>query len=225
VRPTARGTLVIANTGLDMVVEVSRDGELVRTWHVLGHDPWALFSPQVDYRKVATTKPHKAHPNHVFDLDGREWVTRFNQCDAVCLDTGDRIPIDIQRPHDGTPLDGKVYFTTVDGHVVVVDQETRSTDAIVDLNPERKRSVMGWCRGLALVGRDLGWLGFSRIRHTKFAENVSWIKNGFKQRRRPTHIALYDLASGNRLREIDLESLGLHTVFSVMVAPEPRPTV
>jgi hypothetical protein len=219
VQPTSRGTLLIANTGLDMVVEVSAAGEPLREWHVLGQDPWARFSPDVDYRKVATTKPHEAHPNHVFQLDGQPWVTRFNQRDAICLETGDRIPIEGQRPHDGTPHNGRVYFTTIDGHIVVADARTRRTSTTIDLNTPNG-PTLGWCRGLGLTGKGAAWVGFSRIRPTKFVENISWIKNGFKRRRRPTHVALYDLEQGRRVRDIELESLGLHTVFSVIAVPD-----
>jgi hypothetical protein len=219
VHPTESGTLLVANTGLDSVVEVSPDGERLREWHVLGHDPWADFSPHVDYRKVATTKPHKAHPNHVFLLDGQAWVTRFNQRDAISLEDGKRIAIDVQRPHDGTPRGDRVYFTTVDGHVVIANARTRQMVAFVDLNTPGG-PTLGWCRGLSVVDDNRAWVGFSRIRPTKIAENISWIKNGFKRRRRPTHIALYDLAGAKCLHEIELESLGLHTVFSIIAVPD-----
>jgi O-antigen/teichoic acid export membrane protein len=220
VRPTRNGSLIVANTGLDMVVEVGPDGRRLREWHVLGCDPWTSFSPHVDYRKVATTKPHRSHPNHVFTLGDEIWVTRFNQRDAICVNGEDRMDIVVQRPHDGTPFDGLVYFTTVDGHVVVVDQRSRKTEAVVDLNPPGADGMLGWCRGLSIVDRTHVWVGFSRFRPTKFQENVSWIKSGLRRRRKPTHMALYDLANGERLREIELESLGLHTVFSIVGGAE-----
>ena len=217
--PTPAGTLLVANTGLDSVVEVSPDGERLREWHVLGGDPWTHFSPDVDYRKVVTTKPHKSHPNHVFLLDGQAWVTRFNQRDAVALENGERIAIDVQRPHDGTPHGQHIYFTTIDGHVVMVDARTRRVESTIDLNTPGG-PTLGWCRGLGVLDEERAWVGFSRIRPTKFAENLSWIKNGFKLRRRPTHIGLYDLVQRRRLREIALESLGLHTVFSIIAVSE-----
>lgn len=218
VQPTPHGTLLVANTGLDMVVELSAAGEPIREWNVLGKPPWAQFSKQVDYRKVATTKPHKSHPNHVFRIGDTTWVTRFEQRDAVCLDGSERrIPIDVQRPHDGTPHEGLIYFTTVDGHLVVANEETLKVEDVMDLNPgDRQGQLLGWCRGLKVVDRTHVWVGFSRVRPTKLKENVAWIKNGFRARRKPTHIALYDLAKRERIREIDLEPLGLHTIFSLI---------
>jgi hypothetical protein len=197
VRPTRDGALIVANTGLDMVVEVGPGPRRLREWHVLGRDPWTAFSPHVDYRKVATTKPHRSHPNHVFMLGDEIWVTRFNQRDAIRLNGEDRMDIAVQRPHDGTPYDGHVYFTTVDGHVVVVNRRSRKAEAVVDLNSPGSEGMLGWCRGLSIVDPTHVWVGFSRFRPTKFHENVSWIKSGLRRRRKPTHIALYDLASGD----------------------------
>src|SRR5262249_12030981 len=83
--PTSGGIILVAVTGLALVVEVSTSGELVREWSVLGQDTWSKFSRATDYRLVPTTKPHSSHPNHVFELNGEVWVTRFQQRDAICL--------------------------------------------------------------------------------------------------------------------------------------------
>jgi hypothetical protein len=220
VAPTPDGTWLVANTGLDMVLEIHPDGRIHREWDVLGREVWTHFSRHVDYRKVATTKPHRAHPNHVFRVDDETWVTRFQQRDAVCLNgCGRRMAIEIQRPHDGTPFGDHVYFTTVDGHVVIVNRVTRRTDEIVDLNPDQRYGAhLGWCRGLHVMGNGLAWVGFSRFRPTKFLEHVSWIRSGFRHRRRATHIALYDLCRKERIAEVDLEACGVHTIFSVVGA-------
>ncbi len=53
-------------TGLDMVAEITLEGELVQSWSALGGDPWQLYSRDTDYRKVATLKPYRAHPNFAF---------------------------------------------------------------------------------------------------------------------------------------------------------------
>ena len=58
-------------------------GQLLEQWNVLGEDPWAWFSQNVDYRKVDSTKPHQSH--FVFPLGEEVWATRFSRKDAICL--------------------------------------------------------------------------------------------------------------------------------------------
>jgi hypothetical protein len=220
--PTQRGTLLVVVTGLDMVVEITTEGSIVREWNVLGQDPWARFSRQTDYRKVPTTKPHKSHPNHVFVLGQDVWVTRLQQRDAVCLTApGPRIDIAVQRPHDGYVFGDRIYFTTVDGHIVVAGQKTLQVEQTIDLNQMSGQSgqSLGWCRGVAPVDERWVWVGFTRVRPTKFVENVSWVRHGSSQRHRPSHIALYDLERKTCEQEIELEPHGIGVIFSLLPVP------
>ncbi len=57
VRPSPEGNLIVTNTGLDMVVEVTPDGKTLREWGVLGESPWVRFSRDVDYRKFLRRSP------------------------------------------------------------------------------------------------------------------------------------------------------------------------
>lgn len=222
VTPGPNGNLFVAVTGLDAVAEVTREGGLVRLTDVLGGDVWSRFDRNVDYRKVPTTKPHRAHPNYVFFLDGQPWATRFEQRDAVDVNpsrNGHRGPfsVGIQGIHDGHVAGNRLVFTAVDGHVVTFDTETgerRDLDLNSLVEPGDDRPL-GWCRGL-LTDEDArrAWVGFSRIRQTKLRQNLSWIRNGFRERL-PTRIALYDLERPARLREVNLEKAGLNAVFSI----------
>lgn len=214
--PTDRGTLAVAITGLDMVVEMTMAGEVLREWNVLGEDPWARFSREIDYRKVPTTKPHRSHPNHVFQLGGELWVTRLFQKDAICLTNSGRIEVGVEKPHDGYVFGDAVYFTTVDGHVALVDQKSLKVRKVFDLNQMhgQPRQVLGWCRGVLPVDERFIWVGFTRVRPTKFVENVAWIRNG-KARHKASHIALYDLEKGECVQEIALEPHGIGVVFSL----------
>ena len=219
-----RGNIVVANTGLDMVVEFTPDGRIVHEWGVLGQDPWERFSRDVDYRRVPTTKPHSSHPNFVFELNDELWVTRFEQRDAVSLSRpGRRIAIDIERPHDGSLLDGEIYFTTVNGHVVVADPDDCRVLRTFDLNTiDRRPQVLGWCRGILPVSRDLAVVGFSRIRPTQHGANVSWIKRGIGKLRSlrslPTHVTLFDLAAGRVVWEREVENEEMNAVFGILRA-------
>jgi hypothetical protein len=222
--PTARGTLLVAVTGLDMVVEISTSGDVVQEWSVLGENLWARFSRQTDYRKVATTKPHHAHPNHVFELEGEVWVTRLEQRDAICLSKpGPRIDIVIQRPHDGYVVGDRIYFTTVDGHVVIANRHSLQVEKTIDLNEmsDHPEQALGWCRGVLPVGERWLWAGFTRVRPTRFIENVAWIKNAGSQPK-PSHIALYDLERRRCVQEIELEPHGIGVVFSLLPVPAGR---
>lgn len=218
VRASHTGGLLIANSGLDTVLDVGLDGELRSEWNVIGEDTWARFDPTVDYRRVKTTKPHHAHPNHVFYIGDEPWATRFEQRDAVSLlDPGRRIDIGLERVHDGVVHDGCVYFTTVDGKVAIADTGTLQVIEVIDLVPLHPAGTrLGWCRGIQ-PDADGAWIGFSRIRPTKFRENVGWVLHGFK-RDLGTHIGRYDLKSPRSLSDILLEEQELGAVFSLFPA-------
>jgi hypothetical protein len=219
------GTLFVAVTGLDAVAELTPDGELLRLVSVLGGSPWERFSATVDYRKVPTTKPHLAHPNHVYFLDGQPWVTRLEQRDALPLDGGPPLPLHAQPVHDGHVAADGIWFTGVDGFVVRVDPQSgeRRSWNLNQHNPTPD-VPLGWCRGLLLAeplrgGGQGAWVGFSRIRYTTLRRNVSWARHGFRRtaehRAAPTRIALYDLDAGALLRSVDLEPAGMGAVFSI----------
>jgi hypothetical protein len=225
VAPAPDGRLFVAVTGLDAVAELTPDGELLRLVSVLGGSPWDRFSPDVDYRKVPTTKPHHSHPNFIFFLAGRPWVTRFNQRDAVPLEgtLDGRPPFDIGKDegvHDGHVEGDDLYFTTVGGCVVRFDLVT-GEKTVFDLNtlrePDEDRPL-GWCRGLLPQG-DRAWVGFSRIRYTALRRNLSWLRHGFRasehHRERPTRIARYDLRRPALLAQVDLEGVRMGAVFSI----------
>ena len=216
--PTRNGTLLIANTGLDMVVETTLEGAVLREWNVLGDDPWERFSRGVDYRKVLSTKPHRSHPNFVFQIGDHVWVTRFHQQDALCLTKRDQmIPLCLGFPHDGLLYRGMLYFTTVDGHLIEANPETFQITSTWDLRALRGDSwaVLGWCRGVAFIERSRVWIGFTRIRKSSTMENLNWIKHGFREVDAPTHIALFDLAENRFLGQIDLEAHGVNILFGI----------
>lgn len=220
VYPTATNTLLIANSGLEMVLEVTHDGHVLREWNVLGEEPWAGFSRSIDYRKGVSTKPHRAHPNFVSVVGNEIWATRFEKRDALCLtDPRRHIDIGIERVHDGLIEQGKMFFTTVNGHIIVADPTTLRVEQVIDLNSMAEPNVLlGWCRSLLLDG-DRIWVGFSRIRPTRFRDALSWVRTGFN-RSLPTHIACFDLRTRQQLAMINLEQYDLNAVFSILPATQ-----
>jgi hypothetical protein len=218
-------SFVVANTGLDQVLELDTEGRVRREWSVLPEeDPWDRFDREVDYRKVLTTKPHRSHPNFVVAHDEQLWVARFAQRDLLCLDDPRRrIDVGVQRVHDGSLLGDRVYMTTVDGHIAIGDLRAGQLIRTHDLNamtPAQKD--LGWCRGLHVLAADRVVVGFSRLRPSRARENLQWVKFKMGMRdnegRLPTRIACYDLTAGRLEWEIDLEPHGLNAVFSIIPA-------
>jgi hypothetical protein len=220
------GRLFAAVTGLDAVAELAPDGTLLRLVSVLGGSVWDRFSSTVDYRKVSTTRPHLAHPNFVFFLDGEPWVTRFEQHDAIPLDgknDGRAFELATVGVHDGLISGDCIYFTAVSGLILRYDLASGKKQ-VFDLNSmsgSSRDQPLGWCRGILPLG-ERTWVGLTRIRYTTLRYNVDWIRHGFRQDMRqppaPTRIACYDLAKGALVGEIGLEGESMNTVFSIHAA-------
>lgn len=218
------GRLFVAVTGLDAVAELAADGTLLRLVSVIGESIWDRFSQTTDYRKVATTKPHRSHPNYIFFIDGEPWVTRFQQRDAIPLDgKGKGRPpfrLGMEGVHDGHVTADKVYFTAVNGFVLRFSLSSGEMQ-LFDLSTMHGSDLerpLGWCRGI-LPDRDSAWVGFSRIRYTALRQNLDWIRRGFREADRhpaaPTRVTRYDFLRSEILDEINVEDAGMNTIFSI----------
>jgi hypothetical protein len=222
VRPRIDGSLLAASTGIDSILHLSSDGRLLFTWPVLEPGTAKVFPEMVDFRRIPTTKPHASHPNFVFELDGQVWATRFEQRDAVCVeDLSRRIAIDVERPHDGILHHGELYFTTIDGRVAIANAESRSVTRIYDLSGALpSRLPLGWCRGISVISRNSILVGFSRIRSTRFKENLRWISDrtrGKETSAMPTRVVHVNLAAPQSVREWNLEDAGMNAIFSIHI--------
>jgi len=221
------GNIFVVNTGLDMVLQLSPEGTLIQEWSALPDtDLWQRFSRDTDYRKVPTTKPHHAHPNYVFFLDDDIWSTRFVQKDAICLNNPEkRIPIDVASVHDGHVTDDAIYFTTVNGRIVIVDRDSLTVRDVVNLGKISNGSKKpGWCRGLAMLEPGQFLVGYSQLRPTRWTGNLKWFTHGVRELKRlfrqPARISLYDLHQKRLLWEFSLHDYGMSTVFSIHPDPE-----
>ena len=221
VRPKRNGNLLVTSTGLDMVFEINAEDEIVNEWTTAEGSGWSKFQPGVDYRRISTTKPHSSHPNYVFEASGKTWATRFVQRDALCLDDMQTtIPIGLQAPHDGEVFGDRIYFTTVDGHIVVIDTKTLRKIDVINLNKiEAANNPLGWCRGIHVIDTHKVVVGFSRIRPTRYEKNILWAKHKLGVGRavapRPTRIAQYDLKERCLEWEFDVEDNGMNAIFSI----------
>jgi hypothetical protein len=158
----------------------------------------------------------------LYQLHGETWVTRFRQRDAICLnDRCKRIEIGVQSPHDGLIRGDRVFFTTVDGHIVIANPFSLTIERVIDLKTiNGNNTLLGWCRGVLPVDENAYWVGFTRVRKTNLQENILWVRNIFQEgtASKPTHIALYDTSGMRCLKEFNLEEHGMNIVFSIFPA-------
>ncbi|KGP74672.1 hypothetical protein [Pontibacillus yanchengensis] len=222
VRMTKNGNYLVVNTGLDLLMEFSYEGELLAQWPV--HDDVETYNSDVDYRKIPSTKPHTSHPNYVTILDNHYWVTRFKQKDAINIHNNNKAKINIEGMHDGIAYKNFIYYTTVNGHIVKYDTVTHTYEDY-DLNKLEESFIttfkaLGWCRGLKVVDEETVIVGFSRLRPTKQKDYTQWLNGNIDKlkssRHLPTRIAKYNLKKKEKMWEINLEKQGLNVVFSIL---------
>jgi hypothetical protein len=222
------GSLYVTSTGLDLVVVLGKEtGVVQQVLNVEGLDPWHRFARSVDWRQVHSTRPHDCHPNHVFWLGDEPWVTRCTPEDAVpLLNTGRRIDLSGTKReiavHDGVVHEGSVFFTLVDGTVVVMDAA----------DPERPLrnielaalpgfgGVRGWCRGLCFAN-GLAYLGFSRLRRTRNQRKLDWVRRtvGRGETVQQASVLAVDLQAGRIVKDYRLPLGSIDAVYGIMTAP------
>lgn len=215
--------LLVVSTGLDAVLRVDPTGDVADAWPVIDDDLWTRFDPDTDYRRVLSTKPHRSHPNHVYVDGDRVVVNRCHQRDAVTVD--DRaVVIDYGAldavGHDGVIVGEHVFFTSVNGRVAVFDRSTGTHRTTLDLDAiTASDRPLGWCRGVAPIDPHRWLVGFSRMRPTRWEENVSWAKAKLRGRggpKAPTRVACYDPTADALRWEVDLEPIGMAEIFSIL---------
>lgn len=218
----AHNTLLVANTGLDMCQEIDLKQNIVNEWSVIKGGGWDKYDRDIDYRKVESTKPHLSHPNYVFTIDQEIWATRFLQKDAICLTDARQRPFVLEHGniHDGIVRGGVVWFTSVNGYVSAFDIHTRERLIDINLNVfHSHEKLLGWCRAVEIVDDDHLAVGYSRLRPTKFRENIKWLtyKTGFRSNAGtlPTRIEIINFKKRTLEGSFDVEPIGLNAVFSV----------
>ena len=221
-------SLWITSTGLDLVVVLDKhSGALQELLHVDGKDPWQRYARDVDWRQVHSTRPHDFHPNFVFWLGDTPWVTRCTPEDAVPL-RGPGRPVDLsgtKRPisvHDGVVHEGSVYFTLVDGTLVVMDPavpEAPLREIGLSALPGFG-GVRGWCRGLCFAD-GLAYVGFSRLRLTRSQSKLDWVRRavGRGAAVEAASVLAVDLQSMRIVKDYRFEEGIIDAVYGIMTVP------
>lgn len=210
------GHYYVTSTGLDCVLKVGDDGDIVEHYNLRDEGSEIDFSRE--WRNVST-KPHQVHPNYVFKYDDKLWVTRFYQGDVVSLEEKETTSLQVEeRIHDGFVYGKSVYFTGVSGKVILLKNGKVSIQE-VRLDMDWK----GWCRGLHICDENTAFIGFSTIRATKIVENIKWLIDGLPSAQNKTRIVLFDLKNGKVMDEMSFQQEELSLIFSIIPVEDPLP--
>ena len=218
-------SLFIVITGLDLVIRYSLEEKKIKTFYNCypEKNTWDRFDNKIDYRKINTTKPHLSHPNHVSIYLDKVFITRYKQLDVLIFSMEgeilDRISLNKGIPHDGAIFNENLIYTTVNGNIIEVNKNDFSNKKITDLNFHSKDGrSLGWCRGYQEFGSS-NYVGFSRIRPTKFVENIKWLRSKLTDKvklKMPTRIECYNKNFSEILNTINLEDYKMNWVFSIL---------
>jgi hypothetical protein len=220
--------LYVSSTGLDMIVVLDKyDGSIIRQINAEGKPVWHRFSKDIDYRKIHSTRPHDCHPNYVFWLNNEPWVTRCTQEDAVML-SDPTTKINISGPdkeisvHDGIVKGDRVYFTTVDGFIVIADIETHKVVESINLQKLKGYGKLrGWCRGLYISGNTF-YIGFSRLRKTRHVDKIKWATKILNKRKNVNDCSVIaiDMCDRRIVGDYIVPSSMLDAIYTILPEPE-----
>jgi len=217
--------LAVANTGLESVDYVDMNGQLLRRWDMLrGTEGARVIDPSTDYRLLPDTKPHLRHPNHLFALNGALWVTQLRTGDAVSVDNPERrIDLQVGLPHDGDWWGEDLVFTTVNGHLVFVEEGAADKVTAYNLLPMTPDlNQLGWCRGACPHPSEnrKAIVAFSKVRRTRWKEFGFRLKHGHDVP--PGRICIYNLDARRLERTYFPTSDPGYVFFQIEILPKER---
>lgn len=217
----------VTSTGLDLVAVFDEDGELLDMYNTEGKDLWHRFSKDEDYRIIHSTRPHDCHPNFVFKWQDEAWVTRCRQQDAICLTDVDKKmeltdPLNRISVHDGMVFGEFIYFTSVDGMIIVMDPKTNKIVEQFNLVKALNKGELGWARGISISDDGIAYVGFSKIRRTKMVEKLAWLALGQinKMRYIPASVVAFDLINKKIVQQFSIPLEEIDAVYGIELANE-----
>ncbi len=211
--PRIGGGVWLTSASTDRVLALDDDGRLIEHLPLGG----ALPDPRLDLRTLDhdALKPHAVHPNHALQLPDALWVTCFEARACRCLRTGRVVALPEAMPHDGRLRGGLLWFTQVTGRVVAIDPQTTERRLEIDLAAlTGERRMLGWCRGIEVVGSRL-FVGFTMLRRTRHREVGRLMLRGIRGVKLPTRVLEIDLDGPRVVGETHVGNAAGGTIYAI----------
>jgi len=222
-----KNLLYVCNTGLEIVQAVSDNSEIKQEINLATVPTYERFNKNQDYRLIATTKPHEIHVNHLFVIDGELWATRGHKSDCINVyDDSQRISLRCSSGnrenvlcHDGLVRDSLIYFTSVNGYILVVDKIKRTI--VKEININRIKNLdkrLGWVRGLEIVD-NYAFIATSKLRSTSFKAYTRWVLTGNEPSMKSSIIQI-DLNKNKIVYRYEMDKYHSHAIYSILKHPD-----
>lgn len=194
VSPSIDGAFLVTSTGNELVLEVDREGSVLRRW-----ERGRPVPPERDDRRLhhRAYKPHRSHPNHAMRVGDRLLVTELAARRCVdLLDPAFVLAFPEGAPHDGRLREQRLWFTTTNGWVIAVDPSTGRREVALDLRQlDLGEGLLGWCRGIEVDG-EAAWVGLSQLRHAAWREAARFAIRGRAGIKPPARVVELDWRRG-----------------------------
>ena len=163
----------------DTVFLVGYDGGIKKTWTIAGDLSVAPYSgEEVDWRFVSKQFRGSCglfHFNNILRRGNMIWLTS-RSCNALVVldlqnDSAKLRLMNLCTPtllHDGRHVNDKIYFTSIDGKIIIAEEDSDSGKGLRELAPQQK-----------LYRRDLASTVL-RLEETEFGREPNWCR-GFER--------------------------------------------
>lgn len=213
---STRQVLLLANSFMDSVDEISLDGRL------LGRQFLWEISDRIS--KLTITRnpaaPDLCHLNHISQAYGQTLFTLGNlnatgKGAILHRETGEFIIDNLERPHDGIFWKKEFWITETSAYrlrvysgIEKIEDLKSNNYRVIDLSEYVNKNYKFWCRGIYVTDNSV-FLGCSQFQdRRKDAPDMP-----------PSHILEIDKASGEIVRRVDIpgsEELNRPVLFSLI---------
>ncbi|SDI96690.1 Methyltransferase domain-containing protein [Vreelandella titanicae] len=212
----SRGVLLLANSFMDSVDEISLDGRFLKRQFL-----WEISSRVRELVSVRNpAAPDLCHINHISTAFGQIFLTLGNvnktgKGAIVHRETGEFLIDDLERPHDGVFWNDEFWVTETSAYRLRVYTAIHSINdlrknqyRLIDLSRYVNGEIKFWCRGLHVTENSV-FLGCSQFQD----------RQKDKPDMPPSHILEIDKVSGkvvNRFEVPGSDALRRPVLFSLL---------
>jgi len=218
-----RGNLLVANSFMDSIDEISLDGDFIQRHYLWDVSP-AVAKTALERNPQATDL---VHCNHISEQNGKIYVTCGNWNGTrlgkvICFDSGEIVLEDLPFPHDGFVHEGDFYVSASAASEVLIYENAaemnllgRSPDHVLPVTIRQPiwENSFQWVRGIHVTDRHI------------VCGVTQWRNESRKQPQIPPRLIFFDRATKDFVGELFLpimDEFPSPSIFTLLALPDER---